>query len=104
MGIYFDSYGNAHTQAQVDRKIRKAKQQKIEIFIDNHNRQPFCQECFRNDCVPVDMSHDISVQDCKNKRMVEKAWDVTNITPRGRKCHQKKDGLTLKFKKNAINN
>lgn len=97
MGIYFDSYGNAYTQAQVDRRIRKAKEQRIEIFRDEHNREPFCQCCKRNDCVPVDMSHDVSVQECKNRRQVELAWDVNNLTPLGRRCHQKKDKLNLQF-------
>lgn len=95
--MYFDSDGNAYTQAQVARKITKAKEQKIEMFRDEHNREPFCQVCFRNDCVPVDMSHDISVLESKQKRMTEKAWDVQNLTLRGRRCHQKHDKLNLKF-------
>ena len=104
MGVYFDSDGNAYTQAQVDRKIRKAKEDAIEIFIDQHDREPFCQVCFRNDCVPVDMSHDVSVQECKNRRQVELAWDVENLTPTGRRCHQKKDGLNLQFTRNGTIN
>ena len=98
MGIYFDTDGNAYTQAQVERRIRKAKEQAIEIFIDEHDREPFCQECGRNDCVPVDMSHTVSVQDCKNRRQVELAWDVENIVPRGRNCHQRHDGLHLQWR------
>lgn len=97
MGVYFDSDGNAYSQSTIDNKIRKAKEQVIEMFWDEHNRDPFCQECFRNDCVPVDMSHNVSVQESKNMRRVELAWDVNNIVPRGRKCHQKKDGLGLIF-------
>jgi len=100
MGVYFDTDGNAYTQSQVDARIRKAKEQAIEIFWDQHDRAPFCQECFRNDCIPVDMSHNVSVQECKNTRRVELAWDVKNIVPRGRKCHQKKDGLNLIFSGN----
>ena len=95
MGIYFSSTGERYTQSQVERNIRKAKEDAIEIFWDEHNRKPFCQTCFRNDCVPVDMSHNVSVQECKDTRQVELAWDVKNIVPRGLNCHQKHDGLGL---------
>jgi len=97
MGVYFSSTGDRFTQAQVDRRIRKAKQDVYEMFWDEHGREPFCQDCGRNDCLPVDMSHDTSVQECKNMGQVELAWSTSNITPRGRKCHQKRDGLNLQF-------
>lgn len=85
------------TQGQIDSRVRKAKQQKIEEFEDFHNRKPFCQTCKRNDCTPVDCSHNISVKEAKESGRTELCWDKDNITFRGRKCHQILDKLNVQF-------
>lgn len=89
---YYDTMGNKYTQAQVDRYIRQAKAQKIQQMQDEYG-YVFCEECGRNDCLPVDCSHDLPVKKCKETRQVELAWDVNNITMRGRPCHAKHDKL-----------
>lgn len=75
-----------------DLRIRRAKAQKLKEFEAIHGYL-FCEDCGRNDCKPIDCSHDISVNKAKNMGQTELCWDVKNITLRGRKCHQKHDRL-----------
>lgn len=89
---YSSSDGQRWTSKEVENKIREAKQAKIDLIVDEFG-YVFCEACKRNDCVPVDCSHDKSVQWCKDNGCVELAWDVENITMRGRRCHQKHDKL-----------
>jgi hypothetical protein len=93
--IYKDSEGNSWTSLVVESKIREAKRSKIDQFVDE-NGYAFCEICKRNDCKPIDCSHDISVKEAKESGRVELSWDVSNITLRGRRCHQIHD-------KNGIN-
>lgn len=99
MNYYRDSQGNRYSSVQVDRKIREAKKQRLQIQIDEigYNR---CEECKQNDCLPIDCSHDKSVKWCKENGCVELAWDTSNITPTGRNCHRKKDTNTIMSGKN----
>lgn len=90
MGKYSCSDGTKVSQDQIDRKIRKAKAKKLQIFLEK-NGYIYCEECKRNDCKPVDCSHDVSVKECKETGKTELAWDVDNITLRGRACHAKYD-------------
>jgi len=92
MGTYRTSYGERFNQSQIDRKVREAKQQKLEDFFNIHGYY-VCEDCYRNDCKPIDCSHDISVDKCKKDGKTELAWDVNNITLRGRKCHMKHDKM-----------
>lgn len=89
---YEDSYGKRWTSAQVERKIQSAKMLKAQEFMDEYGYF-FCEDCGRNDCLPIDMSHDTSVDYCKKMGQVELAWAVNNITLRGRPCHRKHDKL-----------
>jgi len=89
---YLDSYGKRWTSAQIEKKIHQAKVLKYTEMMDEYG-YIFCEDCERNDCTPVDMSHDISVDQCKKNGYVEKAWDVNNITMRGRTCHRKHDKI-----------
>lgn len=98
MGTYKCSNGTRVTQAQIDRNIRKAKIKLIQNCKDKYG-YVFCQECKRNDCRPVDCSHNVSVGQCKKNGTTELAWDINNMKLRGRECHKLKDGLDLKFKK-----
>ncbi len=92
MGSYSDSEGNRWTQQQIDRKVRQAKEQKLNEFFNTHGYY-VCEDCCRNDCKPIDCSHDISVDKCKKDGKTELAWDVENITLRGRRCHMKHDKM-----------
>lgn len=56
-----------------------------------------CEDCFRNDCKPIDVSHEISVKEAKESGKAELCWDLDNLKIRGRKCHQEKDKLNLQF-------
>jgi len=88
----FDSNGKPYDPQEVADKIRKAKAQKIQQMQDTYG-YVFCEDCGRNDCLPVDCSHDLPVKKCKETRQVELAWDINNITMRGRRCHAKHDKL-----------
>lgn len=99
MGKYRCSDGSKVTQDQIDRKIRKAKAKKLQIFLEE-NGYIYCEECEKNNCKPVDCSHDVSVQDCKDFGRTELAWDVDNITLRGRSCHGKYDKLNVQWNSN----
>lgn len=96
MGTYRCSDGTRISQSTLDYRIRKAKAKKLQQMLDKYG-YIFCEECKKNDCKPVDCSHDKSVQDCKNEGKTEMAYDVDNITMRGRPCHQKHDKSGLKF-------
>jgi len=89
------STGERVSQKQIDYRIRRAKGQKIEQFLSEHGYL-VCQDCGQNDCKAVDCSHDKSVDWCKKHGCLELAWDVNNITLRGRKCHRIHDKLDIK--------
>ena len=93
-----DSLGNRWSSAAIERKISRAKAEKIEQLTDEFGRV-VCQACKRNDCVPVDMAHIISVDKCKNdpRFNLELAWDLDNLIPLGRPCHAKADNNNIRW-------
>lgn len=91
---YSTSTGERVTKSEIDKKVRKAKEQKIQNMIDDFG-YVFCEDCKRNDCKPIDCSHEISVKEAQESGRAELAWDVNNIKMRGRKCHQKHDKLHI---------
>jgi Fe2+ or Zn2+ uptake regulation protein len=91
LNFYHCSDGSRVSKKEIDRRIRDAKKQKILKFIKDHG-YVYCEECGRNDCIPVDCSHDISVDECQKSGRAELAWDINNITLRCRNCHKKHDG------------
>jgi hypothetical protein len=95
MGSFTDSRGRKFQKEQIDRMVNSAKKERMQMQIDEHGYN-FCDDCERNDCKPVDMSHDISVDQCQKDPNIplQLAWSVSNITPRGRKCHIKHDSLS----------
>jgi hypothetical protein len=97
MNHYFTSSGERVSQGTIDRNIRKAKELKLKQFLEAHGYY-FCEECQSNNCKPIDCSHDISVKECKESGRTELAWDVNNITLRGRECHQKLDKNGVQWK------
>ena len=92
MNTYQCTNGDRVTKAVIDRNVRKAKELKIAQFT-MLNGYAVCEDCKRNDCTPIDCSHDISVDQCQKIGQSEKAWSIDNITLRGRKCHRKHDKL-----------
>jgi hypothetical protein len=94
MTHYKCSDGTRISKEQIDINIRNAKAKKIKQFFDKHGYL-VCQDCGRNDCVPIDCSHDVSVKFCQEEGMSELAWDIKNLKLRGRNCHRKFDGNGL---------
>lgn len=96
MNTYKCSNGNRYNQLQIDRRIRIAKETKLEFQRDRLGYN-VCERCRRNDCVPIDVSHNVSVKKAKEMGKTELCWDILNLEILGRKCHQKKDKLNLQF-------
>ncbi len=90
MNYYKTSDGTKVSKSIIDSRIRKAKAEKLEQFYEEHEYY-FCEDCKKNDCVPIDCSHDLSVDQCQKQGKTELAWDVGNLTLRGRNCHVKHD-------------
>lgn len=81
--IYTTSYGERITQFEFNKRVRKAKEQKLEQQIDKHEYN-FCEDCKANgNGTFIDCSHDIGIK----KGNIEQAWDVSMITIRCRTCH-----------------
>lgn len=97
MNTYACTDGTRVTQGQIDSRVTKAKKEFKEEFRDEHDREPFCQVCGQNDCLPVDTSHNISVKKAKENGNTELCWDKKNFKYRGRPCHQIFDGLDVQF-------
>lgn len=97
MNSYSTSTGERFTSKRIDELIRQAKAFKLLIQVDISDYN-FCEQCGKNgQNTRLDCSHDISVKKCKDEGRAELAWAVSNITILCRECHQKKDGLNLKF-------
>ena len=94
MNHYYKSDGTKVSKSTIDRMVRYAKKLKLEQQFDELGYN-VCEDCFRNDCKPLDCSHDISVDECQKSGRSELAWDINNITIRGRKCHQIYDKLNI---------
>lgn len=94
---YSTSTGERYTTKQIEQKMRKTKALKLELQFIEHGYN-FCEQCKRNDCKPLDCSHDISVKEAKESGRAELAWDLDNITILGRNCHQIKDKLNIQWK------
>lgn len=93
---YQTSSGKRFTQPQIEAKIRKAKAIVLQNQLDTMGYN-VCVACLRNDCKPIDCSHTISVKEAKETGRTELCWDIENIVPLGRGCHQRHDKLDLKF-------
>ena len=92
MNSYFDSNGNRYTTAQIERKIKKAALEVLEMQFLDHGYN-FCEHCKRNDDKPIDVSHTISRKTAKEDGCVEVLWQYDNLEILGRKCHKIKDKL-----------
>lgn len=96
MNSYICTDGSKVTQAQIERKMRVAKEKLI-----NNQRESFgynfCVKCKRSSGVRFDCSHIVSIKQAKELSATQKCWDVNNMRVLCRPCHQKFDGLDLKF-------
>ncbi len=101
MNTYQTSSGERFTQSQIDYKIRIAKLEKLKQLEDELG-YVVCQRCHRNDCTPIDVSHNISVKEAKESGQTELCWALSNLEVLGRECHKIKDGLNLQFRKIEI--
>lgn len=93
MTTYSKSNGERITQIELDKRIREAKQIKKDEFFDQWGYY-FCETCKSSNKSRYDMSHDVSVQECKMSGKTELAYDVDNLKIRCRECHNKYDKLT----------
>lgn len=94
MNTYSDSFGNRWTTAQIDRKSDATAKELLKEQEWEHGYN-FCTKCFRNDCVPIDVSHTVSRKYAKENGCVEILWMKENQEILGRKCHQEKDKLNI---------
>lgn len=95
MNHYTTSKGERVSQSQIDYRIRRAKEQKIEQFLYD-NGYIFCESCGKSGgMVRIDCSHEKSVDWCKKNGCIELAWDVDNLRLLCRLCHQKHDKVQL---------
>jgi hypothetical protein len=88
------SDGTRISKVEIDRRVKEAKQQKLadQLEAEGYN---FCQTCHRNDDVPIDCAHIISVDECQKTGHSEWSWDLENIAIEGRECHKKRDGVKI---------
>lgn len=86
MNTYRTSDGTRVTKKEIDRRIHQAKQWKLDDQMSEFGFH-FCEECGRNDDLPLDCSHTISVKECQESGRSEMAWSLDNIRILGRKCH-----------------
>ena len=93
---YSDSQGNRHNTDQIERKILKAGRDIIELQYKELGYN-VCTKCKKNNCKPIDVSHDISRKVAKETGTVEVLWNINNLEILGRKCHKIKDRLFLRF-------
>jgi len=87
MNSYKDSHGNSIPKNVIDRRVRLAKQEKLNEQINEHGYH-FCEHCGISSGTYLDCSHDISVNDCQMNGNCELAYDVNNITILCRICHE----------------
>lgn len=93
---YADNTGKRWTTEQIDRKSDNAAKEKLQDQF-NDDGYNYCSKCYRNDCKPIDVSHNISKKEAKESNEAQLCWDKSNMEILGRGCHQKKDKLNLKF-------
>ncbi len=105
MNTYQDSHGNRHPQSRIERKIRVAKEKKLEQQRFEHGFN-FCEHegCGKNgNDTYLDCSHQVSVKEAKETGRTELCWTISNIRILCRKCHARYDKNDLQFNKEIEN-
>lgn len=92
MKYYHTSTGERVSKSVVDRRVTEAKRLKIETMKDEFG-YIFCEECHINSStgIPLDCSHNVSVNEAQKTGKTELSWAVNNITIRCRNCHHEHD-------------
>lgn len=107
MTNYRMSNGEKISKAEIDRKIKQAKENIIHRQKDWYGYN-FCQECQRNGfpknadqmkLLILDVSHIISVDKCQKTGRSELAFDPENMEILCRHHHEIRDKLNLRFDK-----
>jgi len=98
MPTYSTSKGTRISTQTIDRLVRSAKETKLRNMQDEYGFV-MCEnnQCNKAGNVRLDCSHVISVKEAKETGRAELCYDINNIKILCRECHQKKDGLNLKF-------
>lgn len=94
MSKYKMSDGLYVEKSVIDRRVRKAKEQKLAMHLEEHGYF-FCTTCNNNEDKPIDVAHVISVDECQKTGKSELAWNLTNMIVEGRECHKKRDKLFI---------
>lgn len=97
MNHYKTSTGERIGKSEIDRRIREAKEKKLNLQLEEHGYN-FCEDCGRSGGEYLDCSHVVSVKKCQDEGMVELAYDVGNIRVLCRPCHQRHDKNGVQFK------
>jgi tRNA 2-selenouridine synthase SelU len=95
MNIYHTSDGKRVGRTYVDYQIRKAKERKLAIQMEEQGYN-FCETCKRNDDIPVTNAHIISVKECLESGRSELAWSLDNLILEGMQCHKIRDNNLIK--------
>jgi len=97
MNSYRTSSGERIPKSTIDSRVSYSKKQKRKIQFLEHGFN-FCENCGINDRQTIiDVSHNISVDECQKSGRSELAWDLDNLTMLCRNCHQLKDKLFLDY-------
>lgn len=92
MNHYKTSSGESIPKSVIDSRVRKAKEKKVNSQLEEFGYS-FCESCKVSSGVYLDCSHDLSVDKCQKEGKSELAYDVSNLTIRCRKCHNKHDNM-----------
>jgi len=91
MTTYKDSKGFRLSKTYIDNQIRIAKSKVLTEQKDEHGWN-FCEKCQSNGRFTfLDVSHNISVDECQKSGRSELAYDTENLTILCRECHSVKD-------------
>ena len=100
---YSTSDGERLTTKQINIRMQCAKRIKLDKQKDEYGYN-FCSRCKRNDCKPIDVSHNISVKEAKETGRAELCYALSNLEILGRGCHAKKDKLNIQWNDTVNNN
>jgi len=113
MNYYKTSLGERISKKEINKRIREVKALKISQQLNEYGYN-FCQDCADNffptspcQYIPkslefriLDVSHEISVDECQKNGISEIACDLNNMRIRCRFHHKLHDKTNLKFKEN----
>ncbi len=104
MNYYRTSNGDKVSKSEIDRRVRKAKKEKISDQLNEYGYN-FCEKSIMHNVEIddleyriLDCAHIISVNECQRTKRTELAWDKDNIMIICRHCHRIYDKTNLKFK------